>query len=135
MMSLSLVAQQQFENPGFEDWEDAGTVIEEPTNWSSIKTSDAGQIINDAAPVVWAQSDDAHSGNYSLKLFNTAAFTIVASGTISNGRVHADFNPELGYVYTQHDDDRWHTALAVIPTVLYSGIRHFLWVMILGKLG
>ncbi|MEA3476620.1 MAG: hypothetical protein U9R60_00445, partial [Bacteroidota bacterium] len=44
-------AQQQFENPGFEDWEDAGTVIEEPTNWSSIKTSDAGQIINDAAPV------------------------------------------------------------------------------------
>mgnify|MGYP001554473288 CR=1 FL=1 len=58
----SLYAQQQFDNPGFEEWDDAGTVIDEPVNWSSIKTGDGGTIINDAAPVVWEQSTDAHSG-------------------------------------------------------------------------
>ncbi|MEA3478740.1 MAG: T9SS type A sorting domain-containing protein, partial [Bacteroidota bacterium] len=64
-------------------------------------------------------------GNYSLKLFNTAAFAIVASGTLTNGRVHADFNPELGYVFTQHDDDRWHTAFSSHPDSLVFWYKAF----------
>ena len=43
--SISLQGQQM-QNASFEDWEDAGTVIDEPVNWSSIKTSDAGSLIN-----------------------------------------------------------------------------------------
>jgi hypothetical protein len=34
-----ILAQTQFENPGFETWEGSGSSAE-PTEWSSIKTSD-----------------------------------------------------------------------------------------------
>ena len=54
-LTVLVVHGQQMTNPSFEDWEDAGTVIDEPVNWSSIKTSDAGSLINNAAPVVWGQ--------------------------------------------------------------------------------
>ncbi len=107
---------QAIENPGFEDWEDAGTVIDEPVNWSSIKTSDAGSLVNNAAPVVWGQSDDAHTGNYSIELTNVLTLgTIIATGTITNGRVHADFNPNAAFIYTNPDDERWHTTFTGRP--------------------
>ncbi len=106
---------QGIENGGFEFWEDAGTVIDEPTNWSSIKTSDAGSLINNAAPVVWGQSDDAHTGNYSINLFNVSSFGIVATGTITNGRIHADFNPEVSYSYTSLEDAGWNTPFTGRP--------------------
>jgi hypothetical protein len=89
--------------------------LDEPVNWSSIKTGDGGDFINNAAPVVWGQSEDAHSGNYSIELFNVFTFGIVATGTASNGRIHPDFNPENGYVFTDPDDDRWHTVLTGHP--------------------
>ena len=123
--SVPALAQQQLENRGFEDWEDAGTVIDEPSNWSSIKTSDGGQIMNDAAPVVWAQSDDAHSGNYSVKVFNTMVFSIVANGSVTNGQVHADFNPELGYVFTNASDPQWHTPFTDRPDSLVFWYKAF----------
>lgn len=125
MMSLSLVAQQQFENPGFEDWEDAGTVIEEPTNWSSIKTGDSPSF-NDSAPVVWGQSTDAHSGAYSVKLINTEAlFGIIANGTLTNGQVHQDIPIELGYVFTNPADARWHTPFTDRPDSLVFWYKAF----------
>jgi len=79
-VAFSLVAQQ-LSNPGFEAWEDAGTVADEPVKWSSIKTSDAGDFINNFAPVVWGQSADAHSGSYSLELTNVMSI-VLATGTI-----------------------------------------------------
>ena len=114
IMTVSLIGQQ-IENPGFEDWEDAGTVIDEPVNWSSIKTGDGGDIINSAAPVVWGQSDDAHTGNFSVELFNVFTFGIVATGTTTNGRTHPDFNPDEAYAFTDPNDERWHTVLTGHP--------------------
>jgi len=113
-MTISLLGQQ-IENPGFENWEDAGTVIDEPVNWSSIKTGDGGDIINSAAPVVWGQSDDAHTGNFSVELFNVFTFGIVATGTTTNGRTHPDFVPDDAYAFTDPNDDRWHTVLTGHP--------------------
>jgi hypothetical protein len=120
-----LIAQQQLDNPGFEEWEDAGTVQEEPVKWSSIKTSDAGTIVNEAAPVVWGKSSDAHSGNYSVKLFATAAFSIVANGTMTNGQVHADFNPDQAYVFTNPEDIQWHTPFTDRPDSLVFWYKAF----------
>lgn len=116
---------QQLENPGFEEWEDAGTVMDEPVDWSSIKTSDAGSLINNAAPMVWDRSTDARSGQYCLKLINKSAFSIVATGTICNGRIHADFNPELANSYTDTSDGRWNTPFTWRPDSIAGWIKYF----------
>ncbi len=122
---FSTAISQQVQNGGFEFWEDAGTVIDEPVDWSSIKTSDAGDIVNNAAPQVWEPSTDAHSGTYSLKLINKTAFSINVSGTITNGRTHADFNPDLGYVFTDTTDERWKTVMHKRPDSLVGWYKYF----------
>jgi hypothetical protein len=120
-----LIAQQQIPNPGFEEWEDAGTVIEEPVNWSSIKTGD-NPTFNDSAPVVWEQSTDAHSGAYSAKVFcNEALLGIIANGTLTNGQVHAAIPIDLGYVFTNPDDARWHTPFTDRPDSLVFWYKAF----------
>lgn len=117
-------SQQQLENPGFENWENAGTVRDEPVDWSSIKTSDNDNT-NQHSPVVWDISTDAHSGSYSVKLTNILIFGVVATGTLTNGRVHADFNPDSGYVYTRHDDPRWNTVFTDKPDSLVGWFKYY----------
>ncbi len=106
-------AQQQVHNPGFEEWEDVGLGLEEPVNWSSIKTSD-NFTNNIAAPIVWSRSSDAHSGNYSLSLF-TVGSLVVANGTITNGRIHSQLPANLSYAYTDVDSVQWHGVLTDRP--------------------
>jgi len=113
-LSFSYSQQTQPENPGFEQWEDVGLLTEEPVDWSSIKTSDDAGL-NLFAPYVWDQSTDAHSGNYSVKLFSVPILNFVAAGAITNGRVHADFDPANGYMFTDITDDRWNTPLTKRP--------------------
>lgn len=112
----ALIAQQQIQNPGFEQWEDVGLPLEEPVDWSSIKTSDNLQL-NGFAPVVWGQSTDAHSGNYSIYLFNDYNTLINdwATGTITNGRIHSEINTEDAYSFTDTNDERWHSVLTDRP--------------------
>jgi hypothetical protein len=112
--SCHIYGQTQFENAGFEQWENVGTSTEEPLEWSSIKTSDVASL-NSVAPKVLFQSTDAHSGSYSIKLENKASFGIVANGTITNGQVHADMNPSNGYVFTNTSDSKWHTVFTDRP--------------------
>jgi hypothetical protein len=120
---LTINAQQQMENPGFENWEDAGTVVDEPTDWSSIKTSDVGAL-NGLAPQVWSQSTDAHSGTYSVRLENISSFGIVANGIITSGRIHADLNPELGYVFTDVGDAQWNSSFTDTPDSLVGWYKY-----------
>lgn len=122
---LNLNAQTQPENPSFEDWEDVGLPIDEPVNWSSIKTSD-NSTTNPLAPVVWGQSTDAHTGSYSFKLFNVETIgSIVAAGTATNGRVHADFNPNNGFVFTDVNDPRWNTPCTDRPDSLVAWVKYY----------
>jgi hypothetical protein len=116
--------QQQIENPGFEQWEDVGMGLTEPVDWSSIKTSD-NNVTNPSAPLVWFQSTDAHSGSYSIRLLNESIFNVVATGTLTNGRVHADFNPDSGYVYTQHDSTKWNLAFTGRPDSLTGWFKYY----------
>ncbi len=123
---LSLNAQTQPENPSFEDWEDVGLPVEEPVNWSSIKTSD-NPTTNAAAPIVWDKSTDAHLGNFSLKLLNVETIVpgLVASGTVTNGRVHADFNPDLAYVFTDVNDPQWNSPCSDRPDSIVVWIKYY----------
>ncbi|MBM3436207.1 MAG: hypothetical protein FJY07_08355, partial [Bacteroidetes bacterium] len=112
--AIQSYSQQQPENAGFELWESVGLSTPEPVDWSSIKTSD-NSTLNGFAPYVWDQSADAHSGSYSVKLFNASVLSIVAAGTITNGRVHSDLNPNNGYVFTQTTDSHWNTPFTQKP--------------------
>ena len=98
LFSAFVSAQTQFENAGFESaWEDVSGSEDEPSQWSSIKTADALAAL---APIVLFKSVDAHTGSYSIRMANTVAFGVVANGIVTNGRIHADFDPALGYVFT-----------------------------------
>jgi len=81
LIAITAFSQQQPENPGFEDWEDVGLNVDEPVNWSSLKTSnDPG--INFVAPYVWDKSTDFHTGTYSVKLYNSSVLGIVAASLL-----------------------------------------------------
>jgi hypothetical protein len=120
---LTISAQQQIENPGFENWEDVGTVADEPTDWSSIKTSDVGTL-NALAPQVWSQSTDAHTGNFSVRLENIQSIGPVANGIITSGRIHADLDPENGYVFTDVADAQWNSPFTDLPDSLVGWYKY-----------
>lgn len=125
MLSIPVfLISQQIENNGFEFWETVGTDLQEPVEWSSIKTSD-NSTLNGLAPIIWEDSDDAHTGNHSIKLFNVSVLGIIASGTLTNGRAHADFNPELGYVFTDPADPQWNTPFTIRPDSLIGWYKFF----------
>jgi len=117
--TANLTAQYQFINPGFEEWEEIGfgPNILEPVEWSSIKSTDDSDL-NNAAPVVWEKSDDAHTGNHSIHLFTLSIFGLKVPGTITNGRIHSSMNPDSGYTYTDPDNAEWHTHLLAKPDSL-----------------
>ena len=108
------------ENPGFEQWENPFGLPKddpEPVNWSGIKTSDNSNV-NLMAPVNWARCDTAHSGKYSLKLYNVASLGLVATGTMSNGRYHTEVSNTKSFVYTDTSNARWHTRFTGRPDSL-----------------
>ena len=119
-----VIGQQQLENPSFENWDDLGSPTEEPTQWSSIKTSDAGSFINSSAPQVCWQSTDAHTGSYSVKLENKSVFGLVATGTVTNGRAHGDLDPENGYVFTDATDAQWNTVMTDRPDSIVGWYKY-----------
>lgn len=121
-----LMAQNLIENPGFEEWEEIGfgPDILEPVNWSSIKTSDL-PALNNVAPIVWERSEDAHSGQYSLKLFNANILGLDVVGVMCNGQIHADWNPDLGFTYTNPEDPQWYTPFTSRPDSIAFWLKFF----------
>jgi len=114
----SVLAQRQLDEADFESWTNVGMVTQEPSNWSSLKSSDAGAFINALVPQLCWRSADAHSGSYSVELrtVNSAAGT--ANGLLTNGRVHAELNIDNSYMYTDPDDTQWNTIAIGRPDSL-----------------
>jgi hypothetical protein len=119
--------QQQPENPGFELWEEYGFGPDtlEPVNWNSLKSSDGGDFINSVIPVTLERSEDAHSGDYSVKLRNDTILIFVAPGTMTNGRVHATLPPSDAYVYTIDSLPEFNTPFTDKPDSLTAWIKFF----------
>lgn len=118
--SFLTFSQQQLQNGDFESWDDVGTAEEEPTNWSSLKTADA---LAGSAPQVLSQ-DVGRGGGFCPKLEVKSVFGIKANGIMTNGRVHADFNPENGYVYTDPNDARWYTDFTDKPDSIVGWYKY-----------
>ncbi len=118
---LTINAQTQFDNASFENWEEIGfgPNIIEPVEWSSIKSSDH-ENISGQAPHVWdrSESGNAHSGDYSLYLHTVTVFGIVATGTLTNGRYHAEFNTANAFTFTDTVNSQWHTRISAKPDSL-----------------
>ncbi|MCB9183274.1 MAG: hypothetical protein H6591_05100 [Flavobacteriales bacterium] len=117
-LTATAYAQPQFENASFEAWNNVGQATEEPVDWSSLKTSDGGIIINSLVPQLCWRSTDAHSGSYSVNLrtVNSAAGT--ANGLLTNGRVHAELNISNSYMFTDQGDGQWNTPMGSRPDSL-----------------
>jgi hypothetical protein len=111
-------SQSQFENASFEEWESIpyGSVPE-PLEWSSIRTAEPDELAK-VAPAVWNISDEAHSGEHSLYLTNISIFGIVATGTITTGRILANLNTDLANSHTDPDNPQWHCPLTKRPDSL-----------------
>lgn len=124
LLSLFFVgfAQQQIENGDFEVWENQGTAEEEPVNWSSLKTADA---LASTAPSVLSPDSGRNGGLCAmLEVKEVPLIGIKANGIMTNGRVHADFNPENGYVYTDPNDTQWHTAFTSLPDSIVGWYKY-----------
>jgi hypothetical protein len=116
---------QQLENPGFENWENIGMGLMEPVDWSTIKTADNPSLAS-LAPLTYERSDSAHSGNYSLKLYNVQVFAnLVATGAITNGRFHAVYNLDSSFSYTDTTDASWNTPFTWRPDSLEGWFKFF----------
>ncbi|MBK8950700.1 MAG: hypothetical protein IPM68_18150 [Flavobacteriales bacterium] len=124
LISLPLLAQPQLDNPGFESWQNVGTGTEEPTEWSSVKTSDGGTLINNLAPQMVWRSSDAHSGSYSVNIRTVSSFLGPATGLLTNGRVHAELQVENSYVFTDTLNGDWSTACASRPDSLIGWYKY-----------
>ncbi len=124
--NLSANAQgKQLPNSGFENWEDVSVGQDEPVKWSSIKTSD-NPTVNAVAPVNWGRSDTAHTGNYSVRLYNLASIVgAVATGSITNGRFHTTFNPQEGFVYSDFTDDAWNEPFTKRPDSVVVWVQYY----------
>ncbi len=127
-ISITAISQQQPENPGFENWESVPVAGEEPVEWSSLKTSDGGTLINAFAPVVWAKSTDAHTGSYSVKLTNiyVAIASTVATGTVTNGRIHAEISG-TGWAFSDSipANTQWYTSFNQKPDSVVVWAKFF----------
>ncbi|RYM33794.1 T9SS type A sorting domain-containing protein [Brumimicrobium glaciale] len=114
------ISQQQLQNPGFENWDDVGTATAEPSNWSSLKTADA---LASFAPNVLTEIS-GRTGDYAIELEVKSQAGIQANGIITNGRVHADFTPSNGYVFTDAGNQKWNTAFSSRPDSLVGWYKY-----------
>ena len=120
LSSSFFYGQQQLQNGDFEIWENVGTATEEPENWSSLKTADA---LASSAPQVLSR-DIGRIGGYCARMEVKSVFGVAANGIMTNGRVHADFNPENGYVYTDAGNQQWHTTFTSRPDSIVGWFKY-----------
>jgi hypothetical protein len=123
LFSITGFSQTQIENPGFElVWEDVSGAEDEPLEWSSLKSADA---LTAFAPVVaFQESSGPHSGSYCIRLKVVNTLGVSANGLLTNGRVHADTDPEQGYVYTDAGSSPWNYAFTDRPDSLVFWVKH-----------
>ncbi len=124
VLAAPVLAQPQLDNPGFETWQNTGTATQEPSDWSSVKTSDGGTFINNLAPQMVWQSTDAHSGAYSANLRTVSSFIGAATGLLTNGRVHAELQVENSYAFTDTLNTAWNTVCSSRPDSLVGWYKY-----------
>jgi len=125
VLFTAAVYGQQLDNAGFENWETVRSNIIEPVGWTSLKNTDGGFFMNRLAPDGLERCTEAHTGTYCVKLINKTAMNIIATGTLTNGAIHSDFDPEKSYVYTDTTDTRLCTRFSAHPDSLAGWFKFY----------
>lgn len=120
---MNASAQEQLDAAGFESWTNAGSATQEPTEWSSLKTSDGGVLLNALVPQLCWRSTDARSGSYSVELRTVSSTIGPANGLLTNGRVHAELDVANSYMYTDQGEEQWRTSLTSRPDSLVGWFK------------
>lgn len=121
--SLSF-GQQQVKNPGFEDWEEIRSEVEEPVHWNSIKNTDGSRATKRMAPEVASRTSEAHSGKLALKLVNKSTMGIIANGMLTNGAIHGEMDKSKSYVYTDTSNASFSTPFTSRPDSVTGWYRY-----------
>lgn len=77
----------QFDNPGFEQWD--GGSADEPTGWNSYPSANCTILVgcSTAKQKKHEKSTDAHSGNYSCKIYAKSVLGVIANGALTSGQM------------------------------------------------
>ncbi len=117
---------QQFENYGFENWEQVGsswgTKYYEPVEWNSFKTSEgslSGLVSNQISES--SESRPGSSGSKSARIFAKSVLGKLANGNMTNGRIYAASTTPASddnYNFTKRSDSKFNTSLTSMPDSL-----------------
>jgi hypothetical protein len=123
LFTFQIKAQEQFENPGFEDWEEITDQFGEPLEWSTVKTCIPENIAGLAPVPLEKETGNVHSGTAALKLITKSTMAGPANGMITNGRVFASLIIEDGYTFIDPEHEEWHTVLTHRPDSVVGWYR------------
>ncbi len=125
-LTMTISAQQQIQNPSFEDWENEGTTSVEPAHWNSFM-SGTGSMKGFAAAQQVQKSDDAHSGSASAHIYARSVFGVVAQGNLTTGCINmgstnaTDANGN--YNYTNESDEAYHQKFTGLPDAMRVWVK------------
>lgn len=117
---MTVSAQQQPNNPGFENWDNVGNDTEEPVSFNSMMTGDLCTFCQaGASQRVFRDGSDYHGGSYSVRIESTSAVGITVNGTLTTGRVIApSTTASEGYTQTLRNNADFNHAFTDEPDSL-----------------
>ncbi len=123
---LTAMAQRQIQNPSFEDWDNEESTSIEPTHWNSFM-SGTGSMKSFAAAQQVQKGDDAHSGNFSARIYARSVFGVVAQGNLTTGCINMGSTSATdangNYNYTNEDDADFHQKFTGLPDAMRVWVK------------
>lgn len=110
LMAVTVNAQYEVRNGGFEEWE-AVTNGEEPLNWSSFLTASGSMSSMVAKEQLFKATEvrPGSAGQYSAKITAATVFGVVAQGNMTSGCINAGSTSAMdasgNYNYTNEDNE------------------------------
>ena len=126
--TLSVGAQYQLPNPGFEQW-DGGTTSE-PTHWNSFATSDGTFSGLASSPHHYRRNGGRPGsiGSHYLTIYTKSIIGIKANGNMTTGRIHAgstSASSSDNYNYTQRSTANHCQPFAGTPDSMYVWVSYY----------
>ena len=113
---LTVSAQQQPNNGGFENWDGNG----EPTNWNNMTTGDLCFLCGfGSSQRVFEDNTEYIEGSASARIESTTAAGNTINGTMTTGQIVApSTTPSEGYAFTKRSDNAFNHPFTDMPDSL-----------------
>lgn len=137
MSTVSLKAQYQVQNSGFEEWEDVSTggffskKGQEPLHWNSFLTG-TGDLKSIAANNQLEKVSDIRPGSdgqYAAKLFAKSVWGSIAQGNMTTGCINmgspTPADATGNYNYTKLDDSNFYQTFSGKPDAMHVWVKFY----------